>query len=147
VATLIVLDASALIAALVSEPAAPEVGAILRGGQPPAISAVNLAEVVDWLVRVGGREPDAVRDRIDWLIAGGLVVEPVWLPAARLAAALRAQHYHRTEMPLTLADCVCLATAIRLGARLATTDADLARLARHIGVEVLALQNSEGSRP
>jgi predicted nucleic acid-binding protein len=147
VATLTVLDASALVAVLAGEPAAEAVERILRGHNAPAIAAVNLAEAIDILVRVIGREPDAVRDRIDWLIAGGLVVEPVWLPVARLAAALRAQHYHRTDMPLSLADCVCLATAMHRGANLATTDPALARIARATDIEVIALPDSQGRRP
>jgi PIN domain nuclease of toxin-antitoxin system len=146
-AALTVLDASALVAALVGEPAASEVSAILRRRPPPSISAPNLAEVVDTLVRIMGRDPDAVRDSLDWLIAGGLQVEPVWIPLARLAAKLRAQHYHRTDRPLSLADCLCLATAMSLTTALATTDPHLAALARDLGVEVIGLPDSTGRRP
>lgn len=134
-------------AALAGEPAGPEVETILRRRPAPVISAVNLAEVNDTLVRVIGREPDTVRDRLDWLIVGGLEVEPVWVPVARLAASLRAQHYHRTDMPLSLADCFCLATAMILETDLATTDPDLAALARNLGVGVIGLPDSTGRRP
>jgi PIN domain nuclease of toxin-antitoxin system len=146
-AALTVLDASALVAALAGEPAGEEVDAILRRRPPPSISAVNLAEVVDTLVRVMGRDPGAVRDSLDWLIVGGLEVEPVWLRVARLAASLRVQHYHRAEMPLSLADCFCLATAMTLESDLATTDPDLARLARDMSVDVIGLPDSTGRRP
>jgi predicted nucleic acid-binding protein len=108
------------------------------------MSAVNLAEVIDVLVRAGGHDPGIVRDRIDWLIVGGLEVEPAWLRVSRLASSLRAQHYHRVDMPLSLADCFCLATAMILETDLATTDPDLARLARDIGVEVTGLPDSQG---
>ena len=46
-APLTVLDASALIGALVGEPAGPEVEKLLRGSPSPSISAVNLAEVIE----------------------------------------------------------------------------------------------------
>lgn len=99
------------------------------------------------LVRVIGYEPDSVRDRIDWLIVGGLQVEPAWVPAGRLAASLRARHYHRTDMALSLADCFCLATAITLETDLATTDPHLAQVGRDLGVEIIALPDSTGRRP
>lgn len=108
------------------------------------MSAVNVAEVIDRLVRVHGADADAVRDRIDWLIYGGLEIEPVWLPVARLAASLRAEHYHRAEMPLSMADCMCVATALTLGSELATADRDLARVARQVGLKVIALPDSSG---
>lgn len=111
------------------------------------MSAVNLAEAMDVLVRVGRRDAEAVRERIDWLIAGGLEVEPVWLPIARMAASLHARHYHRSDRPLSLADCICLATALTLQTDLATTDPDLARLAREVGVDVVSLPDSTGRRP
>jgi predicted nucleic acid-binding protein len=102
---------------------------------------------MDTLVRVIGRDPDAVRERLDWLIVGGLEVEPVWLPVARLAAALRAQHYQRRDRPLSLADCFCLASAIILDTDLATTDPHLARVGRQLGVAITALPDSTDRRP
>ena len=145
-AALTVLDASALVAALVGEPAAKELAPILRQRPPPAISAVNLTEAIDILTRVMGRDPASVRDSVDWLVAAGLQVEPVWTPLARQAAALRARHYDRKNRPLSLGDCICLATAISTSAALATTDRHLAVLARELGVEVMALPDSTGAR-
>jgi len=144
---LTVLDASALVAFLLDEPARAEVEAILRRSPPPSISAVNLAEVIDRLVRVDGRLIEDVNDRINLLMVGGLEVEPVWVPAARLAASLRAQYYSRASSPLSLADCVCVATAIALKTDLATSDRALAKMARDAGVAVIALQDSTGARP
>ena len=143
----VVLDASALIGALGGEPSRSEVEELLRRRPPPSISASNLAEVVDNSIRKGGASPVEVRTRINLLIAGGMEIEPVWLPTARLAGQLRAEHYHRSETPVSVADCVCLATAIRLGAALATTDPALATVARGVGVEVIPLPNSRGARP
>lgn len=140
-----VLDASALIAGLAGEPAQLEVEQILRQGA--LISAVNLAEVLDRLTRLGRWTSVAVRQRVNWVTAGGLEIEPVWVPIARSAGGLRAEHYHRESRPLSLADCICIATAAHLGASLATTDRHLAATARAMDVEVVALPNSAGRRP
>jgi PIN domain nuclease of toxin-antitoxin system len=137
-----VLDASALIALLQNEPAADQVEALLRRRPPPAISAVNLAEALDQLVRVFGRDPMEVNDAIDRLLIAGLEVEPFWLPNARRAAAVRARYYHRTRSALSLADCAAIATAVALRAEIATTDRPLARAARDFGVKVVELPSS-----
>jgi PIN domain nuclease of toxin-antitoxin system len=142
-----VLDASALVAFLTDEPAKRQVEELLRRRPPPTISAVNLAETIDTLVRVGGADEGAVRDRVDWLIVGGLEVEPVWLRVARSAAAIRSRHYHHTRAPISHADAVCVATAMTLGSELATCDADLGAVARSLGVPVIALPDSAGRLP
>lgn len=139
---LTVLDASALVALLLDEPARGKVETILRRRPPPLISAVNLAETIDQLVRVGGRDAEQVNDAIDLLIVGGLEVQPFWLPDSRAVAEIRAHSYHRTKAPLSLADCACLATAISRRTDLATTDSALAAAARNLGVEVVELPAS-----
>jgi PIN domain nuclease of toxin-antitoxin system len=124
----------------------PQVDAILR--RPgTAISAMNLAEVVDIVTRRHGHEEDVVRDKVDLLIAVGLEVEPVWLRVMWLATSLRTEHYHRTRSAVSLADCICVATAISLETDLATTDPALAYLARAAGVAVIALPDSNGREP
>jgi PIN domain nuclease of toxin-antitoxin system len=136
---LTVLDASAVIAFLRGEGATGRVERLLRQRPPPAISAVNVAEVIDVLVRVGGQSEERVNDAIDRLLVGGLEVEPFWLPHARLAASIRAAHYHRTKSPISLADSACLAMALSLKARIATLDAAMARTARALGLAVVEL--------
>jgi PIN domain nuclease of toxin-antitoxin system len=143
----LVLDAYALIAYLRGEPAGAEVSDLLRRERPPSISAVNLAEVIDRLVRVDRRSGSEVRSKINFVIAGGMEVEPVWHMDARRAGTLRAQHYVRRSSELSLADCICVATAMKLDAALATSDPVLARTARAEGVEVIALPDSKGNRP
>jgi PIN domain nuclease of toxin-antitoxin system len=142
--SLTVLDASAVVALLLDEPARGQVEAIMRRRPAPLISAVNLAETIDQLVRVRGRDAEQVNDAIDLLIVGGLEVQPFWLPDSRAAAAIRARFYHRTSAALSLADCVCLATAMSQRTDLATTDAVLADLARGLGVEVIELPSPSG---
>lgn len=134
-------------AALIDEPARPVVESLLRKQPPPSISAVNLSEAIDTLVRGRGHPEEVVRERIDLLMIGGLEVEPVWVRVARLAASLRAQHYHREKAAVSLADCMCLATAMALETDLATTDPALARMARQAGVAVIALPDSTGKVP
>ena len=143
----VVLDAYALIAFLRGEEAGAELIGLLRRRPPPSISAVNLAEVVDRLVRADGRDDLEVRSRINLVIAGGMEVESVWITDAREAGSLRARHFDRQSADLSLADCFCLATAIRLEAAVATADPALARAARVEGVKVIPLPDSSGHRP
>jgi len=49
--------------------------------------------------------------------------------------------------PLSLADCLALATAIDLGDALATSDRALAALARRYQLTVVALPDSRGRKP
>ena len=143
----VVLDAYALIAFLRGEQAGAEVKELLHQTPAPSMSAANLAEVVDRLMRADGRSDPEVRNRIDLVIAGGMEVEPVWLTDARRAGSLRARHYDRQAANLSLADCFCLATAIKLEAAVATSDPALARAARAEGVGVIPLPDRSGQRP
>jgi predicted nucleic acid-binding protein len=143
-----VLDASALMAALLGEPARDIVEGILRSKEDrPKISAVNVAEVIDGLTRVAGRPLERVGEAIDWLRAGGLVVVPVTESIGRAAGELRSGHYHRVDAPISLADCIALATARSVEDPLATTDPVLAAAARRIGVDVIGLPDSRGAKP
>ena len=144
---LTVLDASALVAFLLDEPARPRVEDILRRRPPPLVSAVNLIEVIDRLCRVEGIAGDEANDRVDLLLVGGLEVQPFWLPDARNAAAIRARYYHRTRAPVSLADCACIATALSQHADLATTDPALATVARALGIPIIPLPDSGGQLP
>lgn len=73
-----VVDAYAIVAAMVGEPAAAEVEALLRDREdPPLISAIDLAEVIDVSTRILGYPGEQVLERTDWLLAGGLTVVAV----------------------------------------------------------------------
>ena len=145
--SLIVLDASAVVALLRDEPARQDVERLLRHRPGPVISAVNVVEAIDVLVRVHGKSEEAVNDAIDLLIVGGLEVEPFWLPHGRLAASIRSTHYHRRRSPISLGDAACLATARSLKATVATTDVALADVARELGLEASTLPVIPGQRP
>lgn len=143
-----VFDACALLAFLLDEPAAGEVEERVRGASRDAcISSVNVGEVVDKLIRVLGHSEGDVADRMDWLMAGGLLFVPTDGDMGRLAGELRARHHRRRDSELSHADCMALSTAISLGKPLATSDPALAAAARQEGVEVLALPDSRGQRP
>jgi PIN domain nuclease of toxin-antitoxin system len=139
-----VLDAYAVVAALVGERALVDVEPLIPEG---ILSAVNAAEILDVCVRVHGNEEPAVRERIEWLVAGGLELTPVEPDLALAAGALRARHYRRRHCEISLGDCFALALAKQRKLPLATADPDLAAVARAEHVEVFALPDSRGRRP
>jgi predicted nucleic acid-binding protein len=140
----VLLDAFALIALLAEEPAADEVEAILRRGEA-AVPAINLAEALDVLQRVQ-RIP---RERLDvltgHLIGESVALVPVDEQLARAAADIRARRYHRTRMPISLADSVLIA-ATKQADVLATADGPLISVARLEGVEVRELAKEASAR-
>ena len=142
------LDAMALVAALTHEPAMAEVEQLLRGQRgEPRIAAVNLGEVVDVMVRVKSWSHGRVDRAVSLLRAGGLDVVPTTEQIGRASGDLRARLYDRTSCPLSMGDCVALATASHLRDELATADASLAAAARREGVSLIPLQNSSGQLP
>lgn len=141
-----VLDASALIAFLRGEPAEDEVERLLLSGAQ-RISATNLTEVIDQLVRVWGHSFDEVIERLYWLAADGLEVVDVDIERGALAGYLRARCYNRRDHAISLADCHALATALALDDSIATADPAVAAVAREEHVAVVALPDSTGRRP
>ena len=74
-ASLTLFDAYAIVAYLRDEPCAAEVCSLLGDRtRPRAVSAVNLAEVLDVSVRVHRHPPAAVHDAVALLRASGLEV-------------------------------------------------------------------------
>jgi PIN domain nuclease of toxin-antitoxin system len=142
---MIVLDAYALVAYLRGEAAAEEVADLLRS--PTLISPVNAAEVVDHLVRIHEFGADDVHADLASLEDAGMKFAPVSAEIAISAGRLRARHYHRGRMALSLADCVTAATALSNERALATADPALATLLRAEGGEVVPLPDSSGRRP
>lgn len=122
----VVLDASALLAALLKEPGADRVGESL---DVAVISSVNLAEVAAGLVRngAGEREARAV------LKALGLTVVPADEELAIDAGFMRAIG---DRVGLSLGDRFCLALARRLGSPALTTDRSWQTVAEPLGIEV-----------
>lgn len=140
----VVLDAYAVIAALLGERARAEVEPLLATG---LLCAPNLAEVADVCVRVHGNRDDETRERIRWLVTGGLEVVDLTERAALTAGSLRARHYRKRTCEVSLGDCYALALAQEKGVPLATADPHLAAAASAEGVKVVALPDSRGRRP
>jgi len=144
---LTLIDAYGLVALVADEPAASEVESLLRAGECRMV-AVNLAEAVDLCRRVHGISAEDVRAAVEPLtLSGTLAVATSAEREAWLSADLRARHYHRKECPLSLADCFLLAHALADDDALATSDPDLARVARLENAPVVALPDRAGKRP
>jgi predicted nucleic acid-binding protein len=143
-----VLDAQAIVALLIGEPAASPVAALLRDpGAPAKVNAVTIAEVVDVLVRLRGRAYPDVAEKLDWLEAGGLEVVAVEGLVGRTAGRLRADHYDRRQRSVSLPDCLALATARAHDEPLATSDPALVEVARREGAQIIGLPDSAGRLP
>ncbi len=99
-----VLDASALLALMHSEPGHELVAANINGS---VLGAVNLAEVVGKLVDAGLD----IRRLRELLSAAGIVIEPLTADDAELAGALRGLVGGQT---LSLGDRCCLALTTRM---------------------------------
>jgi PIN domain nuclease of toxin-antitoxin system len=138
----------ALVAALTGEPARAEVERLLRDRKdPPQIAAVNLAEVLDVMVRVKSFRREQVDHAIGWLRAGGLEVVPTDEAIGLRAGELRSRHYHHQSAAVSICDCVALATASVLAQSLATADPALAALARAEGTTLVPVADSHGLLP
>lgn len=132
-----VLDAYALVAFLLDEPAAGDVERLLRDGDS-AITSINFAEVLDHLFRSPSMPRDLVHSTLTSVLEARVERIDVDFRLASAAASLRATHYHRTQRPLSLADCVCLAAA-RRGDRVATADVPMLETAHAEGIATLPL--------
>lgn len=140
-----VLDAYAVLAFLRDERAAATVADLLKS--PTVLSAVNATEVVDQLVRVFGRDPDDVHADLVLLEHTGMRLAAVSTEVGLLAGRLRARHYHRERMAVSLADCIAAATALTIAAPLATSDPALAAMTRAEAGTVHGLPDSAGQLP
>jgi PIN domain nuclease of toxin-antitoxin system len=132
-----VLDAYALIALTLDEPAADEVARLLREGDA-AVTSVNYGEVLDQLARRRGMPTPRVLAVLEPLLDGPLARLDVGFEIARSAARLRAAHYHRSRSPLSLADCICLAAAAEAGA-VATADSAMLAAAEAEDIPTVSL--------
>jgi PIN domain nuclease of toxin-antitoxin system len=140
-------DASPLVGLLIGEPGAHPTAHVLATAQRSTISAINLAEVVDRVTRAYGAPAHLVREQISLWTSLGLYVVDLSHGLADSAARLRIEHYHARQMPVSLADCCAIALARQQATPLATTDRPMARLARQLDIEVIALPDSRGQLP
>lgn len=121
----VVLDASAVLAALQNEPGADEVWAHLPGA---GLSAVNAAEVVAKLVD-GGATPEDANEVLQRLGAEILAFE-----ADDVVPSARVRHASRR---LSLGDRACLALAARLAVPAVTADREWGELSVGVNVRLI----------
>ena len=138
---MILLDASCAVSLFGGEPGQDDVVAALRTSC--AMNVLNRAEVINRLARRGAPS-EAVAADLDIL---GISFVSLTVELADKAATLRTQHYHRSRRPLSMADCVALATAMELGSALATSDVHLATTCGEVGCAVVEIANSKGVYP
>jgi predicted nucleic acid-binding protein len=131
------LDAYALVAFLVGGPAAAQVRALLREGDA-RVATANLAEVLDVSSRVHRISIPRTMEVLGLLLEGPLTVVDLDLALALRAAEIRAQHYHRSSRPISLADAVLIASAASEG-RIATADPDVLAVAKEEQIETVEL--------
>jgi len=124
--TVAVLDSSALIAALMREPGAERVGAVLNDC---TMSTVNFSEVVAYGTRRGRSEAE-IRA---WLEP--LKIEPVDFDLG-LAYDAGLLMPVTKQFGLSFGDRACLTLARRLGVKVLTTDRAWQQIADAVGIEV-----------
>ena len=107
------------------------------------MNVLNRAEVIDHLSRRGAAS-DVVASELDTL---GIHFEPLSIELADTAARLRSRQYDRNRRPLSIADCVALATATESGSALATSDVHLAQTCVEVGCAIVEVANSKGVYP
>ena len=135
------LDAYALEAFLNLEASAPIVRDLILSGEQVLITAVNLAETADRMIRLNG----ATRDELESDVIGlGITVTGVDTTVGFDAAALRAKHYHRTRRAVSVADCCAAAVTLDRDATLVSSDPALLGLLHDEGGRYLALPGSAG---
>lgn len=143
-----VLDAGVIVAGLLDEPGRDLAEQLLTDRKsPPIMNGVNAGEVVSRLGRAGDEVLADVLRKMVWLKHGGLEFVNFDAFDGHSAGALRAKYYNGRTMAVSLADCAALATCIRYGQGLATTDWALAHLATNLNIEVIAVPNSRGELP
>lgn len=131
------LDAYALIAFVTGGPASGQVRAHLREGNA-ALATVNLVEALDVCRRVRGLPIPRALEVIEPLFDTALALIELDRARARRAAEIRAEHYHRSTCPISLADAVLLASVDPSG-RIATADPDVLAVASAEGLDAIAL--------
>lgn len=123
----VVLDASALLAALQDEPGAQRVEQHLRGA---LMSAVNWSEVAQKLATRGINAESALAA----LLSQGVTITPFTVEQANLTASLYAEG---KPLGLSLADRACLALGQMHGLPVLTADREWRKLVPDFRVELI----------
>lgn len=137
---MVLLDAYALLAFFKNEKAADEVAALLR--RESAVSAVNLAEVSDHLIRIQHCEPEFAKLQIARLLQTNMLVIPLDEQLASRVGEIRAHFYEARACALSMADCCAMATALVHEIPLATSDPAILSVMRTLGGQLVELPGS-----
>jgi len=138
----VLLDANALLAVLVAEPAMERVLSLIRQGNT-AMTGANIAEVFDVGIRRKGLSSTRMTELVEPLFDGAIACVPVDQSLARPAGLLRGGRYHRSKSRVSLADAVLLAAA-RPGDEIATSDSGVLAIAADLGIATIELPPSSG---
>jgi PIN domain nuclease of toxin-antitoxin system len=138
----VLLDANAVLAVLLAEPAMDQVLPLLREGRA-AMTGANIVEVFDVGIKRKGLSPARMTELVEPLFEGPIASIPVDPRLARRAGELRADQYHRSKRRISLADAVLLAAA-RPGDRIASADRPVLAIAAELGIETIELLPSSG---
>ncbi len=144
---MVLFDAAPLVGVLTAEPGARAIAHVMAQAELVTISSINLGEVIDRIGRQTSAVVFDVFDEIERWEAGGLEIVALTGSHARAAASLRIEHYHSRRTPVSLADCCAIELARERGEALATSDRAMLRVARAIGLDVVALPDSTGRVP
>ncbi len=98
------------------------------------------------MIRRSDVPPEEVVDRLEPLIEASLLILPIENTISWQAGEFRGVHYSRNSADLSLADCLVLASATSED-EIATSDSVIAAVARDLGLTVIPLPDSSGSRP
>jgi PIN domain nuclease of toxin-antitoxin system len=142
---MIFLDAYAVLALALDEPAADEVAQLIRGGGA-VLTAVNLLETADYIIRRAGIDEAEARAQLSLIVGDPVRIVPVTEEHAWRGARLRARHDDRERCAVSFADCVLLA-APGEDDSVATSDPAVAAVARAEGIGLVALPDTSGRRP
>jgi predicted nucleic acid-binding protein len=123
-----------VVALLKGEPPGDRVSALVAEDEP-AMSSINLGEVLYSLVRSHGWE--TASDRVEAVRQVVRVHDPDWALVRQAASA-------KADGGLSYADAFCVALARRLSAAVATGDPELVRLGDTVQVIDLTVPSSAG---
>ncbi|OIP18226.1 MAG: VapC toxin family PIN domain ribonuclease [Comamonadaceae bacterium CG_4_9_14_3_um_filter_60_33] len=126
------LDASAILAFLQSEPGQDQVRLALQSTQC-MVSAANQAEIIAKALDRGGDKDiiQRILAELDYTVIDTLAEDGA--QAGWLRAATR-------HLGLSLGDRLCLATAQRLKSQVLTTDRDWLKLATELGLDIVCVR-------
>jgi len=135
-----VFDVDPLVSVLLDSRGAKKIAATLDADLSMCrVSSVTYSRVIERVARKSSSPAQDVAGVIDWWIAGGLSIDPVDAELACSAASIRADQHDRKRNPISLVECYAIALAVAHHAELAASDAAVLRVARSVGLKVLAL--------